>query len=108
MNKRELKKRIQNVCGELAAVVLFESEIGKQKDPEKVGKLIDKIAGLQVESLKNATFAYDKTQRQFENRGAYLKARSQYYQAGYNKLIDNFDAAVADIILEINTLAKEA
>lgn len=105
MNKRLLKKQVKYVCGDLASCVLFEDVLfGDAKNDPKVAEIVDKIAGLQVDTLKNATFSFDKVERDFESKAAYRVAREKYNKLAYTKLVEDFNDKVADILHEINSL----
>jgi hypothetical protein len=102
-NKRQLKKQIRYICGDIAADVLIAGRLD-EINAENVAKFIRAVANLQVESLANATFAFDKTRKDFENRAEYNKARTAYYRKGYDKLRANIFATVNEIVKEINAV----
>ncbi len=95
-NKRALKKRIQQVCGEAAVEVLMNL-------PEDLArKTVIKLASLQSHSLANVTFGFDRSHADFESGKEYNKARNKYTRAAYAKLHTDFTAELNKIVAEIN------
>lgn len=95
-NKRALKKRIQQVCGEAAVEVL----VSLPEAPAR--KAVIQLAELQSRSLANVSFAYDRTPRDFANRHEYNIARAAYTRAAFNRLRSDFTKSLEAIVKEIN------
>ena len=100
-NKRQLKKQIRYMCGDIAADVLIAGRL-EELNTENVAKFINALANLQVQSLQNATFSFDKTRKDFENRALYNKARAKYFRQGYDKLRENIFTTINEIVKDIN------
>lgn len=95
-NKRALKKKIQQICGEAAVEVLMSL-------PEDIArKTVVKLASLQSRSLANVTFSFDRSHADFETGSDYNKARSKYTRTAYAKLQADFTAELNSIVAEIN------
>lgn len=108
-NKRQLKKHIAYVCGELAAECIVASNLIKGVDTPAMEKLVVKIAVLQNSTMRHVNVAFDKAPRDFENAAAYHKARNAYYRAAYGSLLESFRKSVAEIVNEMNAaLPKKA
>ncbi len=111
-NKRQLKKNIRYVCGDIAAELLVARAMYPEFDDVRVNKIINDIADLQETSVQRVTFSFDKMPRDFENMGAYNKARSEYNRKAYKKLAEDFRKGVEAIVKEMNEAlpasAKEA
>lgn len=108
-NKRNLKKHIAEVCGELAAECIVASNLIKGVDAEKMDNLVVKIAMLQDSSMRHVGVDFDKVPRDFESTKAYRHARNAYYRAAYRSLLDSFRKSVEEIVNEMNTaLPKKA
>lgn len=106
-NKRDLKKQIRYACGDAAAEILIALEV-ENLNRDAVAAIVGKIAELQVNSLKNATFAFDKSPRDFDNRNAYNKARREYTHTAYARLRQQFMAGLQDVVKDMNaTLSDE-
>jgi hypothetical protein len=100
--KRQLKKHIRYVCGDIAAELFIARQLFKGFDNDKVVAIINKIAALQVESVRNVTFDFDKSPRSFENKGLYRKARNAYFAQAYKTLRADFNNSVSEIVKEMN------
>lgn len=100
-SKRKLKKRITDICADLATDILIASNY-ESVNPENVSKIITSIAELQQNSLSHVTFSFDKTPRDFDNRAEYNRARNAYIKAAYKRLRDDFAASATEIVKEMN------
>lgn len=101
-NKRQIKKYIRRVCGDLAGEILTARQMFSGFDREKVREIVLEIAALQVHAIDAASFAFDKVARDFDNGADYRKARNAYYKAAYKKLLDEFHAKVVEIVGKMN------
>lgn len=108
MNKRQLKKKINYVCGDMAAEILIARHLSAGFDDDKVAAVIGNIAELQVKTIGHTSFAFDKSERDFENRAAYLKAKHAYNRQAYKTLNAEFDKGVASIVKEMNAAMPQA
>lgn len=107
-NKRSLKKQIKLVCGDLAAESITASYILQGVDKDKLKDCVVKIAELQTKALGHTCISFDKTPREFDNVGAYRKARRAYFAKAYKSLTDNFNAQVGEILHEMNSALPKA
>lgn len=103
-NKRDLKKEIRYICGDLAGECIMMRELMPNVEAEAANNLVIEIAALQVDTIRKASFAYDKSERDFDSRKAYRKAKHEYYGAAYKKLTDEFNAGVAAVLKKMNAL----
>lgn len=101
-NKRELKKEIQYVCGDIAAECLLAKNFVKGVDKKAMKEIILKVADLQVNALANTSFCFDKQPHDFETRNEYNKARNAYYRKAYKSLREKFYAKVNELVKEMN------
>ncbi len=102
-NKRDLKKQIRYICGDLAAECSFAAEFIDGIDKAKINDTIVKIAALQTEALSKATFGFDKTPADFESKAAYRKALHAYNAAAFGKLRNEFNSRVEEIVKDMNS-----
>lgn len=102
-NKRKLKKQIRYICGDCAAECAMASEIIPGVDREKLAEAICSLAALQTDSLSKVSFSFDKSRAEFENAGAYRKARSVYYTVAFRKLRAEFNEALLAVVKEMNS-----
>lgn len=101
-NKRELKKAIKAICGDIAGECLISRHFVPNIDQEKMGEIILKIADLQYATIDNVTFSFDKSASSFADRHEYKTARDTYFRKGYAKLIGEFNKSVEEIVREMN------
>lgn len=101
-NKRDLKKQIRYICGEIAFECLMTREYVVGTDPKTLNDLVIRTADLQQKSLKNATFSFDKTPSDFDSRKDYHKAANQYFAKAYKTFYTEFNKSVQEIIDQLN------
>ena len=101
-NKRSLKKEIRYICGDIAVESMLASDMVKDIDPRKLGEII------QINALKNASFAFDKTPSDFENRKAYNAARHAYFKKAYASFHTDFNKELQSIVKSMNALFPHA
>lgn len=107
-NKRNLKKNIYAVCGDLAsdallAACLFEDKV----DREKINAIINEIAALQEDTLRLVSFGYDKGARDFASAADYHAARRKYFATAYSKLNKDFVERAIAIVDQLNEVVPE-
>lgn len=103
-NKRDLKKQIRYICGDIAVECMIAAETVKDIDIKAFAAVIDQIAELQTNALHNATFSFDKIPADFESRAAYNKAASAYYKKAYKSFNDDFNTQLQTIVKAMNNL----
>ncbi len=102
-NKRQLKKRIAAVCGELADEFLIASIYLDGVDRETVNKILCEIALLQVNACDRVSVSFDKVKHDFaKDSNAYKKARREYYKKAYASLRKDFGEKVLEIVKAMN------
>lgn len=107
-NKKDLKKQVRNICGDLAAECVMARQLVPGVDKDKMCDIIDKIAGLQEGTLKRISFSFDKSERNFDNRHVFLVAKKEYFHKAFNKLVSDFNNTVEDIVKEMNAALPQA
>ena len=103
-SKRHLKKRINDICNNLADDIQHAAFLHNDIDEQKVCDVLTDIARLQVESLAKVTFAFDKSAKDFETRRAYRAAMHKYKAAAYAKLRKEFADSAFEIVKRMNQL----
>lgn len=106
-NKRELKKEIRYVCGDLAAECLLAKNFVKGVDKKAMNEIIAKIADLQVSALNNVTFSFDKLPHDFDSGYGYRKARAAYFKKAFASLRGKFYDKVNEIVKEMNAAVPQ-
>lgn len=107
-NKREFKKRVRTICGELAsdamiAATLFPKEVNR----EKVNILINEIAALQEDTIALTSFSFDKAPRDYESLAVYHSERRKYFATAYKKLNKDFIDRALEIVKQLNDVVPE-
>lgn len=106
-NKRQLKKAIKNVCGDLADVCIINRVYVPGVKPEEMNRLICEAAKLQCDTVENVTFAFDKIPGSFADRHEYNKARAKYFRQAYAKLRKEFADGIEGLVKEMNAALPE-
>ncbi len=107
-SKRNLKKRVRYMCGDIAAECIIAKTVVPGIDPDTMSALVVKIACLQEQTLQKLSFAYDKVAADFEHMAAYRKARHEYMAKAYRSLKGEFNKQVAAIVNEMNAALPQA
>ena len=103
-SKRQIKKAIQNACGDIAGECIFaESAFGENKREEWDSIIID-TALLQQEAINRVSNKFGKKVKEFANRKEYNKARRAFYKQCEKELSDYFHAEVENIAKRMNDL----
>lgn len=101
-NKRNLKKQIRFICGDIAGECIMAKYFIPGVDKAKLDEIILQVADLQTTALARANASFDKTPADFANRAEYRKAHRAYYAKAFKSLSDGFTAQVEAIVKEMN------
>lgn len=101
-NKRQLKKAIKNVCGDIADVCIINRVCVPGVSAEEMNRLICEAAKLQCDTVERVSFAFDKTPGSFASGREYNAARAKYFRHAYAKLRDGLREGVMDIVSAMN------
>ena len=101
-NKKILKKQIKQICGDLATEIVISKD--KAIDREKAMELFSRVAYLQNSSLSKASFAFDKSRKDFPNDAEYNKAKEKYNRSAFNSLKNNFNQSAGEIVDELDKI----
>lgn len=107
-NKRDLKKQIKYICGEIAVECILAREYVDGINAEKMNEIVFEIAELQQKSLKNATFSFDKTPKDFGNKKEYHHAANAYFKNAYKVFYAEFNKHIQAIVKQMNELLPAA
>ncbi len=106
-NKRQLKKYVHYVCGDLAAEIILARRLFDGYDNDAVNNIIIEIAALQETTIANVSFDFDKVAKDFESRAAYHKALRAYNHTAYGKLVEDFHKGVGEIVKKMNEITPQ-
>ena len=103
-SKRQIKKAIQNACGDNAGECIFaESAFGENNRDEWDSIIID-TALLQQEAINRVSNKFGKKVKDFANRKEYNKARRAFFQQNEKELSEYFRTEVENIVKRMNAL----
>ena len=103
-NKRQIKKAIQEACGDIANECIFaESAFGEDKIEQWDSIIID-AALLQQEAVNRVNNRFGKKVKDFANRKEYNKARRTFFKQCEKELSDYFRGEVENIVKRMNEL----
>jgi len=100
--KRQLKKRISCVCGDLASDILIASHLFDGVDTKRVNEIINEIAALQEDARAKISFSFDKTPKDFDTPTAYRIARRRYNAKAFAQLRKEFGERAMAIVKQMN------
>lgn len=100
--KRNLKKAVKAVCGNIAGECIIARNLIPGIDTDKMNGIVINIADLQYATITNVSFSFDKGKSAFENAHDYKTARDKYFRKAYSKLIDDFNKGIEDIVAQMN------
>lgn len=104
MNKRQLKKEIQGLCGGMACDCVLASDAMPTIDEEKVNDMVVRAARAQARAMKQISVAFDKAPRDFSSRKEYNRARRSYYKAAMRAMGSELGAEMEAIVKEMNAM----
>lgn len=105
-SKRQLKKEIRMVCGDIAGCCLF-SEAAMKADKAKIGEIIVKVAVLQEETIREISFSFDKTLSDFDSAHQYNEAKSKYNRLAFATLKKQLSEKINEVVTELNALIPQ-
>lgn len=104
-SKRDLKKQIRYICGDLVGECLLIGEICPEEKLDELNQLIVDLAVLQEVTISHCSFSYDKVVKDFATVQDYKKARSAYYHEAFSALHKQFNTSLADCVHRMNAIA---
>lgn len=107
-NKRQVKKYIRNVCGDLAAELLIARTVYAGFDDKEVTAIINEIAELQVNALAAVSYSYDKVAKDYELRSQYKRERRKYNHEAMKSLLANFTEKEREIVKKMNAAMPQS
>lgn len=107
-NKRDLKKQIRYMCGDLATECLIAADYVKGVDGNEMRRIVGEIAALQENAIAHASFSFDKVPGDFASRNEYNRARTVYFKKAFASFREKFNLRIQEIVKQMNAaLPKE-
>ena len=107
-NKRDLKKQVRYICGDIATECMLAADYIKGVDSAAMAKIVSEIAQLQTAALSSVSFCFDKVPSDFETKAAYNKARSAYFKRAFTSLREKFNTRILEIVKDMNAALPQA
>lgn len=107
-NKRDLKKQIKYICGDLATECIMAAEYVAGVDGKVMRQIVVDIALLQENALQNTSFSFDKIPSDFANRKEYNAAREKYYRTAFKVFHEKFMTRIQDIVKSMNAALPDS
>lgn len=104
-SKRDLKKQIRYICGDLVGECLIIGEICPEDKLEALNQLIVELAVLQESTIAKTNFSFDKSPKDFPTVHEYNRAKSAYYREAFTTLHRQFNASLQDAVHRMNEIA---
>lgn len=102
-NKRNLKKQVKYLCGDIASECILAIELAPNIDKEKMEDAIQQIAKLQFSTIGHISFSFDKSPRDFSSAKEYRRARKDYFKKAYSSIVNEFNTKIDDIVKMMNS-----
>lgn len=107
-SKRNLKKNVRYVCGDLAAECIIARNVVPDIDHKAMDGLVIEVARLQQNALKKISFSYDKTASDFATVAQYNRAKGVYMRKAFKSLKHEFNHEVNKIVKQMNAALPQA
>lgn len=104
-SKRDLKKQIRYICGDLVGECLLIGEVCPEEKLDDLNQLIIDLAVLQESTISKTNFSFDKCAKDFPSTHEYKQAKSKYVRQAFTTLHKQFNAALADCVHRMNDIA---
>lgn len=102
-NKRQLKKEIRYICGEVAAECALAKYLVEDVNKDVLNDSLRDVAALQEETLSRVNVNFDKVPKNFDSIKAYNIAKNNFMDKAFKSLTDEFNKRVQEIIDKMNS-----
>ena len=102
-NKRQLKKEIRYICGEVAAECALAKYLVEDVNKDVLNDSLRDVAALQEETLSRVNVNFDKVPKNFDSLKAYNIAKKNFMDKAFKSLTDEFNKRVQEIIDKMNS-----
>ena len=102
-NKRQLKKEIRYICGEVAAECALAKYLVEDVNKDVLNDSLRDVAALQEETLSRVNVNFDKVPKNFDSLKVYNIAKKNFMDKAFKALTDEFNKRVQEIIDKMNS-----
>ena len=107
-NKRNFKKMVRCVCGEIAGQCIYTQNFIDGIDGDKMDDIICDVAMLQVRTIDRVSVSFDRNMKSFSgNAREYRKAREIYFKKCYEGIKKEFMASLNEVVSRMNALIPQ-
>lgn len=102
-NKRQLKKQIRYICGDVAAECALAKYLIDGVNREAMNEVLREIATLQETSLSKINVNFDKVPKDFESMHAYKEAKKEFVNKAFESIREQFSKGLQEIVNKMNS-----
>lgn len=102
-NKRQIKKQIRYICGDIAAECTLARHLLDGVNKEKLEEALVHVAELQQNTLAKVNVNFDKTPSEFPSMAEYDKAKAEFFSKAFKSIRDDFNNRLKEIVAEMNS-----
>ena len=107
MNKREYKKAVTSLGTGICVQMFLIANSTKGYDMEAANGCISRVWNAMDEARKNANIFFGKKEREFADKGEYLKARRLFFVKLFQKLNNDFSSQIDEALKDFNAAAPK-
>ena len=106
-NKRQLKKQIRYICGDIAAECALAKYLVEDINREAMNEALIQIADLQQETLSRVNVTFDKLPKDFESLKAYNKAKTEFINKAFASINAEFNKGIQEIFKKMDSALSQ-
>lgn len=107
-NKRQLKKQVRYICGDIAAECALAKYVVEGINREAMNETLCEIAALQEATLSRINVTFDKLPKDFENLKAYNKAKHEFTLKAFESINSEFSKGIQELVKKMNSALPNA
>lgn len=107
-NKREFKKYVNAVCDNIISDMTYASLTLEGVDTKAIDDCCIDILKAGSLAIMKSNVKFDKTERAFDNKADYNKAKFHFFRELYKKTNKEFAASLNEAIKKFNTAVPSA
>ncbi len=102
-NRRQLKKQIRYICGDVAAECAMAKYLIDGVNRETLDNALRHVAALQEQTLARVSAGFDKVPCDFESQKEYNASKHSFYAKAFTSLRNDFNKRLQEIVKEMNS-----
>ncbi|MBD5196114.1 MAG: hypothetical protein K2G53_09705 [Muribaculaceae bacterium] len=101
-NKRDFKKSVDAIGSAVCDEMMTAYYNIEGADKEAISKAIEKVLGACIKAKDNSNIFFDKGVKAFDSPEAYVKAKTAFFKALFNKVHTEFGEEINAALQEFN------